>query len=270
MIFVTGDTHGSFEKFSVANFHRQKRLTKKDYVIICGDFGIWDDSPREKYMFDWLESKPFTTLFVDGNHENFELLNSYPVEQWNGGEVHFIRPSVIHLMRGNLFEIDGKKIFAMGGAASHDVEDGILDKNDPDFKAKKKKLDRSGKILYRVKGESWWEEELPNDAEYEKAKETLEKCGYKVDYMITHCAPKCLVEEKLGRKDDNRLTCFFEEISKKCEFDYWFFGHYHANGFLNEKYCFLFDQIFEVPKERFKLSYGKESKGGKKGGKRKK
>ncbi len=251
MIFVTGDTHGSFEKFSVANFHRQKRLTKNDYVIICGDFGIWEDSARDKYNFDWLESKPFTTLFVDGNHENFDILNNYPVEQWHGGDVHFIRPSVIHLMRGNLYEIDGKKIFAMGGAQSHDIQDGILDRKDPDFRAKKKKLDRNGKIYYRIKGESWWEDELPNDAEYEKALKTLEKCNYSVDYIITHCAPKYLVEERLGRKDENRLTEFLEELEEKCEFDYWFFGHYHANGFLTDKFCLLYDQIIEIPKIHF-------------------
>lgn len=34
----------------------------------------------------WLNDRPFTTLFVDGNHENFDLLNAYPVENWHGGK----------------------------------------------------------------------------------------------------------------------------------------------------------------------------------------
>ena len=30
-------------------------------------------------------------------------------------------------MRGQVFEIEGKTFFTMGGAASHDIQDGILD-----------------------------------------------------------------------------------------------------------------------------------------------
>ena len=41
-IYVTGDCHGSFSRFSVKDFRLQKDMDKEDYVIICGDFGgIW-------------------------------------------------------------------------------------------------------------------------------------------------------------------------------------------------------------------------------------
>lgn len=76
-----------------------------------------------------MEDKSFTTVFVDGNHENFDRLYSYPVKEWNGGKVHEIRPSVLHLMRGEVFTIEDKKFFAFGGASSHDIKDGILDPN---------------------------------------------------------------------------------------------------------------------------------------------
>ena len=254
MIYVTGDTHGSFEKFALVNFPEQDNLTKDDYVIICGDFGIWDDSTRERVNFDWLEHKKFTTLFVDGNHENYDLLNAYPVEKWHGGEVHFIRPSVIHLMRGNLFEIEGKKIFTMGGASSHDIQDGILDPNDPEFKKKRRKLDRSGRYYYRIKGQSWWEEELPTEEEIEKAHRTLDSCNWEVDYIFSHCAPFSLVEQCLGYREDNRLTRFFDEVCAKGKFEYWFFGHYHENYMLSEKFFLLYGKIFEIPKEHFGFS----------------
>ena len=43
MIYVTGDTHGDFERFREDIFPEQKTKTKDDYVIICGDFGgVWD------------------------------------------------------------------------------------------------------------------------------------------------------------------------------------------------------------------------------------
>ncbi|MDE7249846.1 MAG: metallophosphoesterase, partial [Lachnospiraceae bacterium] len=146
MIYITGDCHSNFERFNKSIFPEQSEMTKDDYVIICGDFGgVWDkvtESNTEKWWLDWLESKSFTTLFVDGNHENFDRLYDYPVEEWHGGKVHKIRDSVIHLMRGQVFIIDGKKIFTFGGAASHDFDGGILELDDPDFKRKKKILDK--------------------------------------------------------------------------------------------------------------------------------
>lgn len=128
-------------------------------MIICGDFGgVWDrdaSGKKETWWLDWLENRPFTTLFVDGNHENFDRLYSYPVEMWNGGKVHKIRPSVIHLMRGQVYRIDGKKIFSFGGARSHDISGGILEPEDPDYAQKKKQLDQ-GWEPYRINHVSWW------------------------------------------------------------------------------------------------------------------
>ena len=106
-------------------------MTKDDYVIVCGDFGgVWNqvgENKEEKHLMDWLEGKPFTTLFVDGNHENFDRLYACPVEEWHGGKVHKIRPTVIHMMRGQVFAIDGKSVFTFGGASSHDIDGGILE-----------------------------------------------------------------------------------------------------------------------------------------------
>ena len=78
MLYITGDCHGDFRRFTVKNFPEQKQLTKQDCVLIAGDFGgVWDGSRQEQYWLDWLDARPFTTLFVDGNHENFDLLEQY-------------------------------------------------------------------------------------------------------------------------------------------------------------------------------------------------
>lgn len=124
-IFVTGDTHGDFSRFKQSIFYEQENLSKDDSLIVCGDFGgIWNNSLEEIAALDWLDSLPFTTLFVCGNHENFDILSSYKAEKWNGGLVHKIRPSVIHLMRGQVFTLEGRHFFTMGGARSHDISDG--------------------------------------------------------------------------------------------------------------------------------------------------
>ena len=174
MIYITGDTHSDFRRFSRRVFPEQADMTKEDYVIIAGDFGgIWyslEDSIHqrmERYNLDELDDRSFTTLFIPGNHENYDRLMSdeFPVEEWNGGMVKKIRPSILMLMRGEMYNIDGAKIFAFGGASSHDVSDGILDSSDPDWRKKAKDLERRGKHYFRVKGLSWWPAELPTEEE---------------------------------------------------------------------------------------------------------
>lgn len=95
MIYITGDVHQSYDirKLNTRSWPEQKNLTRNDYLIVCGDMGIvWDDSQSDRYWRNWFEDKPFTTLFVDGNHENHRLLATYPVDEWNGGKIHKIRP----------------------------------------------------------------------------------------------------------------------------------------------------------------------------------
>ena len=124
-------------------------MTKDDYVIICGDFGYWDDSGEQRYWRKWLTEKSFTLLWVDGNHENYDMLKRIPAVSWKGGKAQFITPSIIRLMRGQVYDIGGVRFFTFGGAASHDIDGGILEPDDPDFKRKKKELDRGWKP-YRV------------------------------------------------------------------------------------------------------------------------
>ena len=104
----------------------------------------------------------------------------------NGGKVHELRPHVLHLMRGQVFEIDGKKIFTFGGASSHDITGGILETDDPNFKQKKKKLDK-GYEPYRINHLTWWEQELANAEEMEEGRNNLRAHDYTVDFIVTHC-----------------------------------------------------------------------------------
>ncbi|MBP3852839.1 MAG: metallophosphoesterase, partial [Erysipelotrichaceae bacterium] len=111
MIFITGDTHREQDIAKINpddKFPLGKQLTADDYLIICGDFGcIWDGGKGDAFWLNWLESLPWQTCFIDGNHENFTLLNAFPVETWHGGKVHRIRPNIVHLMRGEYFDIEG-------------------------------------------------------------------------------------------------------------------------------------------------------------------
>lgn len=250
MIYITGDCHRNFERFNTSIFPEQKEMTKDDYVIVCGDFGgVWDkdESGKEETMLlDWLECKPFTTLFVDGNHENFDRLYDFPVEEWNGGKVHKVRPFVIHLMRGQVFAIEDKKVFTFGGARSHDISGGILELDDPKYKAKKKALDKGWKP-YRINHLSWWERELPSNEEMEEGRRNLEKHGNEVDFIVSHCCASS-TQVLLGGSmyEPDILSDYFEEIRQKVKFRKWFFGHYHDNRNVNAEEILLYEQIIRI------------------------
>lgn len=120
MIYITGNTHGDINRFET---EQTKKFTSEDYLIICGDFGfIWNGGKKEEKQLERLSQKPYTILFVDGTHENFDLLNAYPTKRWNQGTVHEIRPNILHLMRGEIFEIEGHSIFAFGGGETEEKE----------------------------------------------------------------------------------------------------------------------------------------------------
>ena len=245
-IIVTGDIHGNpFQRLNLENFPEGKTYTKEDYVIILGDFGlVWDDSAMEHSCLDWLENKPWTTLFIDGNHENYDLLNKFPIEEWGGGRVQKIRSSVIHLLRGEIYDIGGYKFLAMGGARSHDIQDGILEVGDPRIKIWKKDDFK----LFRINHISWWEEEIPNEEERKNALKNLAENDYKVDYILTHEAPSSdvVLMDHLLYHPDEYSKWLEVEIRQKVKYKKWFFGHYHLNLDVNEKEICLFERRIRI------------------------
>ena len=247
MIYITGDTHSDFTRFTEEQFPIQTEMTKDDYVIICGDFGgIWNydgEDDEERYWLNWLNNANFTTLFVDGNHENMDRLYNYEVVEWHGGKVHKIRDSVFHLKRGEVFNIDGKTFFTFGGASSHDIQDGILDIDDTETIYRYKKLGK----FFRIRDYSWWEQELPSKEEMENGLNNLAKVNYKVDYIISHCAPTN-IQSLVGITNckPDYLTDYLQNISEKCEFKKWFFGHYHNYKQIESKYTLLYEEIIQL------------------------
>ena len=229
MFYITGDTHGTvdWEKLNTRKLPDQKHMDPdRDYLIVAGDFaGVWDGADYDAYILKNYNKRNFTTLFVDGNHENHDLLDKYPVEEWHGGKVHKISGRVIHLMRGQVFEIDGMKFFTMGGAESTDKH-------------------------LRDEGESWWSREMPSDEEYEEALRNLERVNFEVDIVITHCAPEGYIGNHLAgtvRRSKNRLTEFLDSLISEhgLKFKHWYFGHYHRD--LDwDRFSLVFGRIVKI------------------------
>ncbi|MDO4443019.1 MAG: metallophosphoesterase [Slackia sp.] len=222
-VFITGDTHGPLEIGRLnKTFAVGRTLDKDDYLIVLGDFGlVWADRSECNYWLRWLEKKPFTTLFVDGNHENFDMLDSMDVQPWHGGMVHRVNDSVLHLMRGHVFDIAGRSFFCMGGARS---------------------VDR----IWRTPGKSWWPQEMPSVEERAAAWEALEARGWKVDYVLTHCAASNVQYRLNPTYENDDLTRFLFDIEKRLEYRHWFFGHYHEDRAIDERQTVVFKDVIEI------------------------
>lgn len=212
-VYITGDCHGDFKKFSTDSFPEQKGLSRDDFVIVCGDFGLWHDTKDERYWLNWLQSKPFTLLFVDGNHENFDRLYSdeFPIIDFHGGKVHKIRENVYHYKK-SLYR---------------------------DFN----KRTQRGEML-RINHSSWWKEELPSEQEMEFGLKTLDDNSNKVDFIVTHCCPQQVASMLSGGfYEADSITRYFNVVAETVEFSRWFFGHYHGNEAAMSKFILLYEQI---------------------------
>lgn len=220
MIYVTGDTHGDYSRFKDAAI---KKLRRGDTLIICGDFGFfWNGSRKERSIIKKLTKKGYTIAFLDGCHENFDILEEYPVTEWNGGKARVIAGNLIHLMRGQIYTIEDKKIFTFGGGHSQDFD-------------------------FRRSSENWWKREKPSHDEIIEAIENLRNNDNSVDYVITHEPPvslkDCLNVDVLQRLEVHAL---FEDIIKTCTYQKWFFGKCHIDKHIPIKFFAVFNNVIPL------------------------
>lgn len=244
MLYFTGDTHSTIDWDKVKRFVDAEIPKPGDTLFIAGDFGgCWDNSAEDMRVLDYYAQLPFDVCFVDGNHENFNILYSYPIVQYHGGRAHRIRPNLYHLMRGEIFEFEGKKLLAMGGAASTDKEN-------------------------RTENVSWWAEEVPSKGQKEHCFKSLEKNNFNVDIILTHEMPAGLAPdmERIMRTaykiksvmvrllDPHAYSYWLENIIRSTtDYKIWVFGHYHYDTKVSEKEFVLYDGVYKLVEEDNKL-----------------
>lgn len=220
MIYITGDTHGNIDRFNIS---QTKKFNQDDVLIVCGDFGfIWNGDNHEDQLLNKLSKKKFTICFVDGTHENFSLLNNFPVISWNNGKVHKIRNNIFHLMRGEIFNINGETLFALGGGESPNKEE-------------------------RISVGNWWQEELPSDLQISYAEQNLNSVGNSVDYVVTHIPPLSVRKSLVGNIPYvNSFDIFLTKLSENLNYKKWFFGSLHIDRKITSKYYSVFDNIIST------------------------
>lgn len=230
MIYLTGDTHRNISIEKVRQLFKEKTLTQDDYLIVAGDFGTpgFGKILELDRNMDFWNNAPCQILFVDGNHENFGELNALPVTQWKGGKIHELSFNVKHLMRGQVFDIDGKRIFTMGGATSPDK-------------------------CMRTIGIDWFKEEELNYAEMDEAICNLLRVDNRVDYVVTHTIGSEFICKYMSnhivprREYMGPSNTFFDYISDILCYKHWYFGHFHDDvDYEGTNISLVYNRIIEL------------------------
>lgn len=219
MIYITGDTHGDVD-FNKLLKLKDEKVTYNDYLVICGDAGICWSQDSLEYHLSLYRDIGCTIIFVDGNHENFEMLNELPLVEYCGALMHRVDQHIFHILRGEIMNLEGITFLCIGGAVSIDKK-------------------------YRIPYISWRPEEIINEHDIDNAICNLEKVGYKVDYVVTHCVDTVTLYKSFGYRSDvctDRLNFIDKLVEYKC----WFFGHYHVDNKINEKKTCLYNQILRI------------------------
>ena len=225
-LFVTGDIHQSVDihKLSSSNFKIKNDLTKNDTLVITGDIGlVWNygQTPfgEEKYWRNWLNNKPWTTFCTLGNHEAYNLIETFPTVEFCGGRARKITDSIYYEIRGEIYNLNGKICLSLGGAESMDKE-------------------------FRTEGISWWSQEQITEDDIRRARKNLKRYNYKVDYIFTHTGG-INVSSFLGFTptiSDVRL----DEVLHEIEYSHHYCGHYHVDMNVDEKTRILYNDILEI------------------------
>ena len=229
-IFIRGDTHGNFdflEKFCCDN-----KTDLQDYLIILGDAGInYYMNKRDKKLKNKISNLPITLVCIHGNHEaRPQNISSYILTSkaelncncWVEPEY----PNILFPMDG-LMTINDKNFLILGGAYSVDKE-------------------------YRLKnGWNWFSDEQMSEDERNRILNLIEYLNH-YDYILSHTAP--ISEEPTylflnfidQSKVDKTMENFLEKVKNQITFTKWFFGHYHDDAILNDKFRIMFNDIIEL------------------------
>lgn len=212
MVILTGDMHGQTER--ICDFCSEYETTTEDVMIILGDAGInyWGGSADDDKKIS-LSELDITVLCIHGNHEERpQNISGYIEKEWLGGIVMYEEeyPNILFAVDGEIYDFDGKKAIAIGGAYSVDK-------------------------YYRIAtGQKWFEDEQPDEYIKDYVERQLEKANWKVDYVLSHTVPYSYMPREAFLPTIDQSTVdysteeWLDEIEQRLDYEKWYAGHYHV------------------------------------------
>lgn len=212
-VYLTGDTHRDFGR--IFQFCEEYGTTVDDILVILGDAGInyFCDS-RDTQLKSELSELPITLLCIHGNHEERPYELGYDEMEWHGGIVYYEEsfPNLLFAKDGEIYDFDGKKAIAIGGAYSVDK-------------------------YYRLRnGLAWFDTEQPDDEIKAYVESQLDKCDWRVDYVFSHTVPIeyepvwAFIPGLNQDMVDKTTERWLQRIAEKLDFENWYAGHYHVEA----------------------------------------
>ena len=171
-IAFAGDWHGNAACAGVAIEAASRH--QAEVLVQLGDFGIWPGLAGEGYLAEvsrQAELAGMHLLVVDGNHEDFDRLESLPLDPDTG--LRELAPHLWHLPRGSRWQWANLRFGALGGATS---------------------LDRPN----RTPNRSWWPQEEITEDQAARMAESGE-----LDILLTHDCPSGVQIPGIYHRDPN-------------------------------------------------------------------
>lgn len=208
-LVLCGDTHANPNFFDQICYVAVKNEVKTIYQL-----GDWGAFPTNKTWFPrWLKQVDSSLLhhdlecyFHDGNHDDYNWLNSHPDR---GDGFLELGPRLFYSPRGHRWTWDGVRFMSMGGAYSIDKDP------DPAFNWKG-----------RTEGINWWPEEMITAEQTAKAID-----GDPIDILLSHDLPTKANIPNLRRKDQYPATdinrAYLQEIVDALKPGAVITGHWH-------------------------------------------
>lgn len=230
MVHLIGDIHGDITQIMKENLIKDGiSISKNDVVIVLGDFGVmFKDIEQHRLALDCISKLDYYVAFIDGNHENFDYLNSLPIVTKWGNKVHKLNNRCFHLMRGNIYKIEGNRYLCFGGAKS---------------------IDRD----YRVLGESYWLEEEPSSSDVKRLSKSFGDID-SVDFVLTHTCSNATLH-KMKRIKPFNDSCLTRDVLDRIEEKLpsrvlWFYGHFHVDEVVDEQHiCLTNETVYSIDRD---------------------
>lgn len=183
-IFVAGDTHGNLA-WVVNHLYPLAARLDADMILVLGDFGWWEHTMQGvtflNFISDTAQETGIPLAALRGNHDNLARINA-----WYGNKPRGIhgfvktREGVYFIPDGHLFEIDGVKLRAFGGAYSVDKQRRLEEEGRRTLEAAEQGVPKDHR------GTLWFPEE---ELTPEQFKALMDEYSGPVDVVLSHDRP---------------------------------------------------------------------------------
>lgn len=229
MIWLTGDTHGHFERIEA--FCRERQTTRDDLLVILGDSGFnFGGGERDLALKTQAARFPVTLLSLHGNRENRpQNIPGYVEGEFCSGKILYEPqfPNLLFAVDGEVYRLGEKDCLAVGGAYS------------------------TGKEYRLAKGMGWWPDEQPSEETKRRVERLLDARGWQMDLVLTHTCPlrykplEALMPDLDQSTVDSTTEEWMDEIESRLRYARWYCGHFHTDKTVG-RLRILFREIVEL------------------------